>query len=181
MLGAAYVERIHDVLVAKLWPGTDPIADGEFRSTELLESAVARPFHSAFGEDAYPTIFEKAVALFHSLNANHPFWNGNKRTAVLALDHFLMGNDFFLVIENQEMYALAQKTASYKERGLSHDDSMAEIAEAIKEGMIPFDVILSAKAKHPKFEEYHAALLEMGDAIRKDAFNKLIESSQKTP
>ena len=42
-----------------------------------IESALGRPFHSADGQDVYPTIIEKAAALFHSLIANHPFHNGN--------------------------------------------------------------------------------------------------------
>jgi death-on-curing family protein len=52
---------------------------------ELLESAVHRPQSSAFGEDAYPTIFEIAAALFESLGQNHPFHNANKWTAFTAL------------------------------------------------------------------------------------------------
>lgn len=58
----------------------------------LLESAVHRPQSSAFGEDAYPTIFEKAAALFESLGQNHPFHNANKRTAFTALVVFLRFN-----------------------------------------------------------------------------------------
>ncbi len=51
----------------------------------LLESAVLRPQSSAFGNDAYPSIFEKAAALFESLGQNHPFHNANKRTAFTTL------------------------------------------------------------------------------------------------
>ena len=38
----------------------------------LLESAVARPPASAFGEDAYPTLHEKAAALLQSARAQPP-------------------------------------------------------------------------------------------------------------
>lgn len=51
---------------------------------ELLDSAINRPQQSAFGEDAYPTIFTKAAALFESLAKNHAFHNANKRTAFSA-------------------------------------------------------------------------------------------------
>ncbi|MEK5035274.1 type II toxin-antitoxin system death-on-curing family toxin [Paenibacillus sp. FSL R7-0302] len=61
----------------------------------LLESAVLCPQSSAFEEDAYPTIFEKAAALFESLGQNHPFHNANKRTAFTALVIFLSYNDLF--------------------------------------------------------------------------------------
>ncbi|SFM14811.1 type II toxin-antitoxin system death-on-curing family toxin [Salibacterium qingdaonense] len=60
----------------------------------LLESAVHRPQQSAFGEDAYPTLFEKASALFESLARNHCFHNGNKRTAFAAVDIFLKKNGY---------------------------------------------------------------------------------------
>lgn len=62
------------------------------RDRGLLESALARPQASAFGEDAYPTRLEKAAAMFHSLVLNHPFVDGNKRTATLALEYFLNEN-----------------------------------------------------------------------------------------
>ncbi|WP_317633418.1 type II toxin-antitoxin system death-on-curing family toxin [Streptomyces sp. SCSIO ZS0520] len=60
------------------------------RDWGLLQSAVARPQSSVFGEDAYPTLFEKAAALLHSLSSNHSLVDGNKRTgwasAVVFLD-----------------------------------------------------------------------------------------------
>ena len=56
----------------------------QIREVELLDAAVARPAQSAFGVDAYSTLAEKVAALFHSVARNHPFTNGNKRTATLA-------------------------------------------------------------------------------------------------
>ncbi|WP_332633616.1 type II toxin-antitoxin system death-on-curing family toxin [Halalkalibacter flavus] len=61
---------------------------------DLLNSAINRPKQSAFGEEAYPTIFGKAGALFESLAKNHTFHNANKRTAFLALIQFLAYNGF---------------------------------------------------------------------------------------
>ncbi|MCM3260885.1 type II toxin-antitoxin system death-on-curing family toxin [Paenibacillus lautus] len=61
----------------------------------LLESAVLRPQSSAFGEEAYQTVFEKAAALFESLGQNRPFYNANKRTAFTALVIFLRYNDLY--------------------------------------------------------------------------------------
>ena len=56
----------------------------EIRDMALLEAAVARPAASAFGQDAYPELADKAAALFHSIVRNHPFTDGNKRTATVA-------------------------------------------------------------------------------------------------
>jgi death-on-curing protein len=92
MLGAPYVEYIHDELLEVFWPSSENVATGGVRDRTLIESAVGRPFQSAFGQDIYPTVIEKGVALFHSLVANHAFVDGNKRTAVTALDHFLLAN-----------------------------------------------------------------------------------------
>jgi death-on-curing protein len=46
------------------------------------------------GEDLYPALVEKAAALGHSLIANHPFVDGNKRTGHAAMEVFLMVNGF---------------------------------------------------------------------------------------
>jgi death-on-curing protein len=55
------------------------------RDIDLLLAAEARPQASAFGADAYPTLREKAAALMHSIARNHPFKDGNKRTATVAM------------------------------------------------------------------------------------------------
>lgn len=62
------------------------------RDRNMLEAAVERPRQSVFGKDAYPTLTEKAAALLHSLILNHPFVDGNKRTATVALIIFLQIN-----------------------------------------------------------------------------------------
>jgi hypothetical protein len=67
--------------------------------------------------------------------------NGNKRTAVIATDHFLTVNDHYLLLTNDPMYKLAEKTAPYKERGLSQDQSLAEITEAVEENVIGMDIV----------------------------------------
>ncbi|HYT07144.1 MAG TPA: type II toxin-antitoxin system death-on-curing family toxin [Rugosimonospora sp.] len=166
MLQADYLEFIHDALVALLWPGTEPIGEREQRDRRLIESAAARPFHTLLGEDAYPTIPEKAVALFHSIIANHAFLNGNKRTAVIAIDHFLTVNDHYLALTNDPMYKLAEQTASYKERGLSQDQSLAEITEMIEENVICMDIVRHAIGPQEEFLKTVRKFDEVRDWIR---------------
>jgi len=62
------------------------IVDGKrkVRDMGLLEAAAGRPMTTVFGQDAYPTLQEKAAALLHSIARNHPFADGNKRTATVA-------------------------------------------------------------------------------------------------
>lgn len=62
------------------------------RDVGLLESALARPRASAFGQDAYPDVWSKAAALLHSIVVNHPFVDANKRTG-LALAVMLLGRN----------------------------------------------------------------------------------------
>ncbi len=64
-------------------------APAEIHDFGLLAAAVARPRASAFGQDAYPDPWEKAAALLHSLTANHPFVDGNKRAGWNAAWTFL--------------------------------------------------------------------------------------------
>ncbi|AIQ61977.1 death-on-curing protein [Paenibacillus stellifer] len=67
----------------------------------LLDSAVHRPQQSVFGEDAYPTLFDKASAILESLVKNHCFHDGNKRTAYLVTKSFLMLNGYHLRMERE--------------------------------------------------------------------------------
>lgn len=65
----------------------------------LLDSAINRPKQSAFGEDAYKTVIEKASALFHSLALNHSFHNANKRTAFTSMVQFLAYNGYHFTMD----------------------------------------------------------------------------------
>lgn len=84
----------------------------EVRDHGLLESALARPQASAFGEDAYPTIHEKAAALVHSLARNHALVDGNKRLALAATIAFYGMNGSRLTLSNDEAYDLIVSIAT---------------------------------------------------------------------
>ena len=70
----------------------DAVGVFSLRDPGLLASALARPQATVFGSDAYPTIWEKAAALLHSIAANHPLIDGNKRLAISAAIVFLARN-----------------------------------------------------------------------------------------
>lgn len=55
-----------------------------------------QPYQTIFGEDAYPSIPEKAAAHAFFLAESQPFLDGNKRTAALALTVFLDMNGYEL-------------------------------------------------------------------------------------
>jgi death-on-curing protein len=66
--------------IASVILGTPP----KVRDYGLLASAAARPATSVFGQEAYPDLAGKAVALLHSICCNHPLIDGNKRLAWTA-------------------------------------------------------------------------------------------------
>ncbi|PKV78134.1 type II toxin-antitoxin system death-on-curing family toxin [Nocardia fluminea] len=62
------------------------------RHASLLASAAARPATTVFGTDAYPGIWQKSTALLHSIAANRPLVDGNKRLAIAGAIVFLAYN-----------------------------------------------------------------------------------------
>ena len=79
------------------------------RDAGLFESALARPLHLAASAD--PDAADLAAAYGFGLARNHPFVDGNKRTAFVAVELFLALNGFELVANDADcvltMLALA--------------------------------------------------------------------------
>ncbi|KRB76969.1 death-on-curing protein [Nocardioides sp. Root190] len=100
----------------------------EIRDIGLLESAVARPATSVFGDDAYPLLHNKAAALVHSLARNHALVDGNKRLAFASLFAFLGLNGERVVLDEDDAYQLIVDIAS----GVL--DDVAAIASVIDRG-----------------------------------------------
>ena len=78
----------------------------QVRDHGLLESALARPRTSVFGEDAYPTLHEKAASLLQSLVGNHALIDGNKRLGFACASVFLAANGAPLTCPEDEAYEL---------------------------------------------------------------------------
>ena len=84
------------------------------RDVGLLQSAVSRPMATFGGEDLYPDIFQKAAALTESLVKNHPFIDGNKRTAISSTGLFLRINGYNLETSQKELEDFTLKLATGK-------------------------------------------------------------------
>ena len=108
--------------------GSEP----DVRDYGLLESAVARPQASAFGEDAYPAIHDKAAALLHSLARNHALIDGNKRLSLAATIAFLGMNGFRLTLSNDEAYDLVIGVATGEIEDVSEIASVLESHSALR-------------------------------------------------
>ncbi|MBS0382761.1 MAG: type II toxin-antitoxin system death-on-curing family toxin [Proteobacteria bacterium] len=74
------------------------------RDEKLLESALARPQQAhAYGDPA-PDLAALAASLAYGLARNHPFVDGNKRTAAVCCEVFLAINDVELDANDAELY-----------------------------------------------------------------------------
>lgn len=77
---------IHSAAIAK-FGGLDGVRD-----EGLLESALAQPFQTFGGKELYPTVAQKAACYAYGIASNHPFADGNKRTATAIMGAFLRMN-----------------------------------------------------------------------------------------
>lgn len=62
------------------------------RDSAALESALAQPQQVVFGQELHVSLFDKAAAYCFHLAQNHPFSDGNKRTAYSSAHVFLRCN-----------------------------------------------------------------------------------------
>lgn len=81
------------------------VSSGELigiKDAAALDMAVNQPQQEVFGEALYPTIHDKAAILAINLAKRHPFQNGNKRTALVAMLTFFMMNGYTTKFTQEE-------------------------------------------------------------------------------
>lgn len=84
------------------------------RDLGRLESAIATQSQHVFGEELYPTIIEKAAAMVRAIIADHPFVDGNKRTAMLTGLTLLAINNIAFKAQTSEIEDFAVRVAVEK-------------------------------------------------------------------
>ena len=91
------------------------------RDLGAIASAVAQPRVSVGGQDAYPTLTEKAAALGYSLVRSHGFVDGNKRIAHAAMEVFLVlnGVEITAAVDDQEKFMLSLAAGEVSRAGLA--------------------------------------------------------------
>ncbi|CAN5281620.1 type II toxin-antitoxin system death-on-curing family toxin [soil metagenome] len=93
-IDAAVIRAIHDEQLAEHGGGAG------VRDDNLLASALSRPQQLAhYGEPDAPAL---AASYGFSIARNHPFIDGNKRTAFVAMELFLTLNGFILTAEDAD-------------------------------------------------------------------------------
>ncbi|WP_204106451.1 MULTISPECIES: type II toxin-antitoxin system death-on-curing family toxin [Spirulina sp. CCY15215] len=83
------------------------------RDENLLSASLARPKHLFAYEQ--PNLFELAAAYGYGIAKNHPFIDGNKRTAFAAAATFLLVNNYLLDAPEQEAIAMMEGLACDRE------------------------------------------------------------------
>ena len=122
------IKYIHEFLANYFEFEEDPISPVGVKDQSLLESAIARPFVSVGGKDAYETPVEKAAVLFHGVINNHAFFNGNKRTALLSTLHYLGENNLTVdKVSDDEMFEFTRQIAAHE----ISDDRDEEVATIV--------------------------------------------------
>lgn len=84
------------------------------RDQGLLESALAQPQASFAGQFLHPYIHQQAAAYLYHLSMNHPFIDGNKRTAFAVMDTFLRVNNYYLILNNDDAYDLVMQVVNHQ-------------------------------------------------------------------
>ncbi len=135
---------VHDVLVSEFSATNDPISPPGVRSMDLLQSAVGRQHTSIGRVFKYPDPIDNASTLLYGICNDHPFHNGNKRTALVSMLVHLDKNKLALFDATQsELYALMLRVASHtlipptprrvrRPRRVSSDDEVAVISKWLK-------------------------------------------------
>lgn len=73
------------------------------RDKNLLASAVNTPFQTFMSNDLYPSIYDKAAQLCYGIANNHPFTDGNKRTALHSMYVYLIINGYDITATQQDV------------------------------------------------------------------------------
>lgn len=113
-LTTSQILGIHQELARDFADADDPIEPAGLRSQALLDSAVSRP-QTSLGDDVkYQTVEMAGAALLHALVHNHPFHNGNKRTALVALLVMLDENGMMLTSNEDDLFRFVLHVAQHR-------------------------------------------------------------------
>jgi len=82
------------------------------RDENLLDSALEQPKATFEGRYLHDTLIKMAAAYGYHLCNNHPFIDGNKRTAFVAMDIFLQRNGFEITASEEDAFKMMIKLSS---------------------------------------------------------------------
>lgn len=112
-LSAEEIEAIHARLEEDFAESGDPIYPPGVKEPGLLSSAAERPKTSLGVSLKYESAEMAAAAMFHSIVLNHAFFNGNKRTGLVALIAFLDRHKLILTCSRDDLFRFTVRTAAH--------------------------------------------------------------------
>lgn len=146
-ISAEEIRSIHEKLAYDMANSGDAISPAGVKNETLLHSAVGRQ-STGYGADLkYPTIELNAATLCYGICCNHPFHNGNKRTALVAMLCHLDRNDRTLRpnVSQDDLYELMKKVAGHgftdygSHRRDQSDWEVVQLATWIRNRVRPID------------------------------------------
>ena len=105
------------------------------RDENLLASAVNTPFQTFMGNDLYPSLYDKAAQLCYGIANNHPFTDGNKRTALHSMYVYLIINGFDITATQQDVENMIIDVAA-------GNMTNVELAQWLRENTVKIDTNL---------------------------------------
>jgi death-on-curing protein len=123
MIEKSDVLNIHSILIDK-FGGSKGVQD-----LTVLESAINRPYATFDNVELYPKPSEKAAAILESILINHPFIDGNKRTAFVLMKLLLLKNSIEIKATQEELYTMIISASSGEMR-------FSEIAKWIEDRIL---------------------------------------------
>jgi len=121
--------ELREVLIAHARQLAEHGGSDGLRDITLLESALAKP-RNVFAYDDAPDLCRLAASYAFGIARNHPFVDGNKRTALVVCEGFLRFNGIRIVAPREEKYSTYLRLA---------DGSLSEqaLAEWLRSHSVP--------------------------------------------
>ena len=102
------ITYIHDAMIEK-YGGLLGVRD-----EGLLDASATNPYQSVFGEDLYPSIYDKAAKYLFDFAHYQIFNDGNKRTGLATMEAYLIANGYDFTMDPKTQYHFVMDIANNK-------------------------------------------------------------------
>ena len=130
-------ELIVHYSAVKLTEFDEPIPGFETRYPDRLESCLLTPFMGFGAEHLYKGLIGKSSIMFYLLIKNHPFRNGNKRIAIIALLYLMAKNGKWIDADIMGLYNFTKWIAA-SDNALK-DETVAAIEKYVKIHLVEYE------------------------------------------
>ncbi len=129
------IKAIHDAYIDEFG------GDYGIRDVNLFKSVCLAPYQACFGQELYPTIFDKAAKYIIDFARYQIFIDGNKRTGLAAAECFLENNGYTMNLSSEQFYILTMDIANN-----NIEDS--KVVEMIKNNVLFYDVEMESEEEY---------------------------------